>query len=134
MKHSDSKNSLSELITDDPTCFICLEIHSDEMPLIDSAMLRSCGCKFSVHAPCWDEWIKKGKSDYDCPICGKRSLHYGITLTPPLVESDLEERQEEEEPYSNYRCSKRACCVIFLFFIPFIIFLFFILFINYKSK
>ena len=84
MKQSDSTNSLTGLNKDDPTCFVCLEIHSTDLPLVDSAILRSCGCKFSVHAPCWNEWIKEGKSDYDCPICGKRSLHMGLTLTAPF--------------------------------------------------
>jgi E3 ubiquitin-protein ligase DOA10 len=84
MKQSDSTNSLTELNKDDPTCFVCLEIHTADLPLIDSAVLRSCGCKFSVHAPCWNEWIKQGKSDYDCPICGKRSLHMGLILTAPF--------------------------------------------------
>ena len=84
MKQSDSTNSLTELNKDDPTCFVCLEIHTAELPLVDSAILRSCGCKFSVHAPCWNEWMKQGKSDYDCPICGKRSLHMGLILTAPF--------------------------------------------------
>jgi E3 ubiquitin-protein ligase DOA10 len=84
MKQSDSTNSLTGLNKDDPTCFVCLEIHTQDLPLIDSAILRSCGCKFHVHAPCWNEWIKEGKSDYDCPICGKRSLHMGLTLTAPF--------------------------------------------------
>lgn len=84
MKQSDSTNSLTELNKDDPTCFVCLEIHTIDLPLVDSSILRSCGCKFNVHAPCWNEWVKQGKSDYDCPICGKRSLHFGLPLTAPL--------------------------------------------------
>lgn len=84
MKQSDSTNSLTELNKDDPTCFVCLEIHTADLPLIDSTLLRSCGCKFHVHAPCWNEWLKEGKSDYDCPICGKRSLKLGLILTAPF--------------------------------------------------
>ena len=84
MKQSDSTNSLTELNKDDPTCFVCLEIHTPDLPLVDSQLLRSCGCKFSVHAPCWNEWIKEGKSDYDCPICKKRSLHMGLVLSAPF--------------------------------------------------
>lgn len=84
MKQSDSTNSLTELNKDDPICFVCLEIHTAELPLVDSCLLRSCGCKFSVHAPCWNEWMKQGKSDFDCPMCGKRSLHLGLTFTAPF--------------------------------------------------
>jgi len=91
MKQSDSTNSLTELNKDDPTCFVCLEIHTPDLPLIDSAILRSCGCKFSVHAPCWNEWIKEGKSDYDCPICKKRSLHLGLVLSAPFQLQELPE-------------------------------------------
>jgi len=91
MKQSDSTNSLTELNKDDPTCFVCLEIHTPDLPLIDSAILRSCGCKFSVHAPCWNEWIKEGKSDYDCPICKKRSLHMGLVLSAPFQLQELPE-------------------------------------------
>jgi len=28
--------------------------------------------------------MKQGKSDYDCPMCGKRSLQLGLTLTAPF--------------------------------------------------
>ena len=91
MKQSDSTNSLTELNKDDPTCFVCLEIHTQDLPLVDSAILRSCGCKFSVHAPCWNEWIKEGKSDYDCPICKKRSLHMGLVLSAPFQLQELPE-------------------------------------------
>jgi len=91
MKQSDSTNSLTGLNKDDPTCFVCLEIHTADLPLVDSAILRSCGCKFHVHAPCWNEWIKEGKSDYDCPICGKRSLHMGLTLTAPFQVEEVPE-------------------------------------------
>ena len=91
MKQSDSTNSLTELNKDDPTCFVCLEIHTQDLPLVDSQLLRSCGCKFSVHAPCWNEWIKEGKSDYDCPICKKRSLHMGLVLSAPFQLQELPE-------------------------------------------
>ena len=35
MKQSDSTNSLTELNKDDPTCFVCLEIHTQDLPLVD---------------------------------------------------------------------------------------------------
>ena len=95
MKQSDSTNSLTELNKDDATCFVCLEIHTADLPLVDSAILRSCGCKFSVHAPCWNQWLEEGKSDYDCPICGKRSLHMGLNLTAPF------QLQEVPEPVTT---------------------------------
>ncbi len=109
MKQSDSTNSLTGLNKDDPTCFVCLEIHTQDLPLIDSAILRSCGCKFSVHAPCWNEWIKEGKSDYDCPICGKRSLHMGLTLTAPF------QVLEVPEPVSTVKQLKFSKKCLFTF-------------------
>ncbi len=109
MKQSDSTNSLTGLNKDDPTCFVCLEIHSTDLPLVDSAILRSCGCKFSVHAPCWNEWIKEGKSDYDCPICGKRSLHMGLTLTAPF------QVLEVPEPVSTVKQLKFSKKCLFTF-------------------
>jgi hypothetical protein len=83
MKNSDSKNSLAELNPPEPLCFICLEEASPDAPLIESSLLRSCGCKFFTHADCWNTW-RKEKSDYDCPYCGKRSLHMSIPMTAPF--------------------------------------------------
>ena len=126
MKQSDSTNSLTELNKDDPTCFVCLEIHTVDLPLVDSAILRSCGCKFSVHAPCWNEWLQQGKSDYDCPICGKRSLHMGLTLTAPFQTARTPEpvltlNQEK-------RCSLKCLFIsIILVIVVFVIFLLFII-------
>jgi hypothetical protein len=128
MKQSDSTNSLTELNKDDPTCFVCLEIHTADLPLIDSSILRSCGCKFHVHAPCWNEWLKEGKSDYDCPICGKRSLHLGLILTAPF------QVQIVSEPVLTLsrdgRCSKN-CLYSFLGFMI-IIFIVLIVFMIRK--
>jgi hypothetical protein len=128
MKQSDSTNSLTELNKDDPTCFVCLEIHSADLPLIDSSILRSCGCKFNVHAPCWNEWLKQDKSDYDCPICGKRSLKLGLVLTAPF------QVQIVSEPVLTLnrdgRCSKN-CLYSFLGFII-IIFIVLIVFMIRK--
>ena len=125
MKQSDSTNSLTGLNKDDPTCFVCLEIHSTDLPLVDSAILRSCGCKFSVHAPCWNEWIKEGKSDYDCPICGKRSLHMGLTLTAPF------QVLEVPEPVSTVKQLKFSKKCLFTFvgitILIFIVLIFFML-------
>lgn len=77
MKTSDSTNSLTELNPSgipEKSCFICLsDEHENGEPLVDSKLLRNCGCKFSVHPACWNEWMK-GKSDYDCPICRKDSM------------------------------------------------------------
>jgi len=109
MKQSDSTNSLTELNKDDPTCFVCLEIHTQDLPLVDSQLLRSCGCKFSVHAPCWNEWIKEGKSDYDCPICGKRSLHLGLVLTAPF------QLQEVPEPVHTVKQLKFSTKCLYSF-------------------
>ena len=109
MKQSDSTNSLTELNKDDPTCFVCLEIHTADLPLVDSAILRSCGCKFSVHAPCWNQWLEEGKSDYDCPICGKRSLHMGLNLTAPF------QLQEVPEPVTTVKQLKFSKKCLFSF-------------------
>jgi len=109
MKQSDSTNSLTELNKDDPTCFVCLEIHSADLPLIDSSILRSCGCKFHVHAPCWNEWLKQDKSDYDCPICGKRSLKLGLVLTAPF------QVEEVPEPVSTVKQLKFSKKCLFTF-------------------
>jgi hypothetical protein len=74
MKASDSVNSLTELNPQEPSCFICLSADMEQgEPLVDSKLLRTCGCKFSVHPVCWNEWMKD-KSDYDCPICRKDSM------------------------------------------------------------
>ena len=86
MKNSDSKNSLAELNPDDPTCFICLEEDSPDFPLIQSSLLRSCGCKFFVHADCWNTW-RKDKTDYDCPYCARRSLHLSLPMTAPFQQT-----------------------------------------------
>lgn len=82
MKHNDSKNSLAELNPEDPTCFICLD-HENELaePVVSSKLLRTCGCQFVVHPHCWNEWMKD-KSDYDCPICRKKSIFSDRHPTP----------------------------------------------------
>lgn len=82
MKHIDSKNSLAELNPEDPTCFICLE-HENELaePVLPSAMLRTCGCKFVVHPQCWNTWMKD-KTHYDCPICRNKSSFLNRSPTP----------------------------------------------------
>lgn len=86
MKNSESKNSLAELNPDEPICFICLEEGSQDFPLISSSLLRSCGCKFFVHADCWNTW-RKDKTDYDCPYCARRSLHLSIPMTAPFQQT-----------------------------------------------
>lgn len=92
MKASDSVNSLTELNpseVSDPSCFICLDTEGvDGEPLVDSKIVRNCGCKFSVHPACWNEWMK-GKTDYDCPICRKDSM-LRIKIPPnPVLAFDV---------------------------------------------
>jgi hypothetical protein len=94
MKTSDSVNSLTELNPSEKqekTCFICLgDDDSSHEPLVDSKLLRNCGCKFAVHPACWNEWLK-GKSDYDCPICRKDSM-LRIKIPPnPVLAIEYEE-------------------------------------------
>lgn len=93
MKSSDSTNSLTALNPDsvtvelDPVCFICLEeLNEKNEPLVDSSLLRTCGCQFKVHPECWNRWMKD-KTEYDCPICRKKSLFLGNPLVPPMPEN-----------------------------------------------
>ena len=87
-------NSLTELTKEDKQCFICLDEDSrDGEPLVDSKLLRTCGCRFSVHPRCWNQWMK-GKSDYDCPICRKNSvLRISIPPNPVMAIAYQEERR-----------------------------------------
>lgn len=102
MKASDSVNSLTELTKEGDTCFICLEEASLGFPLVDSKILRNCGCKFHVHTSCWNEWIKN-KSDYDCPICHKASmLKINIPPNPVLVFQVHEESPNQRRKYILY--------------------------------
>ena len=76
MKQSLSTSSLTALTEAnlERECFICLDIANESgEPLVDSSILRTCGCKFVVHPECWNKWLV-GKSDWDCPICHKKSL------------------------------------------------------------
>jgi hypothetical protein len=88
MKASDSVNSLTAL-NESPeealqTCFICIEeLNEKQEPLVDSSLLRTCGCRFKVHPECWNAWMKD-KTDYDCPICRKKSLLLKGPPTPAI--------------------------------------------------
>lgn len=100
MKASDSVNSLTELTSHEKSCFICLGTDLEQgEPLVDSKLLRNCGCKFEVHPACWNEWLK-GKSDYDCPICRKDSM-LRIKVPPNPV---MAIHYEEERPRPNVVC------------------------------
>ena len=86
MKQSSSTSSLTTLNPDDPTCFICLESYDIEKgeELVNSSTLRTCGCKFNVHPTCWNHWMKD-KTDYDCPICRRKSIDSNNYPTPAMV-------------------------------------------------
>jgi hypothetical protein len=107
MKPSDSTNSLTGLTSGEKSCFICLSADlEDGEPLVDSKLLRSCGCIFAVHPACWNQWMKD-KSDYDCPICRKASmLRIKIPPNPVLVYAFQEERVQ-----SSYKKSILFCCI-----------------------
>ena len=104
MKASDSTNSLSALNPDpeqanSTECFICLDTeHESGEPLVDSIMLRTCGCKFKVHPVCWNEWMKD-KSDWDCPICRKKSVCSNKSPTPIFVAVEEWSQQRRERKY-----------------------------------
>jgi hypothetical protein len=94
MKASDSTNSLTgltdhiEVQIEENGCFICLEELNDKQePLVDSTLLRTCGCRFKVHPACWNAWMKD-KSEFDCPICRKKSLTAGKSPVPPMPAYD----------------------------------------------
>jgi hypothetical protein len=87
MKPSDSTNSLTALneVVSDVECFICLELQNElQEPLVDSKLLRTCGCKFVVHPACWNGWMKD-KSDWDCPICRQRSMITMHIIPNPVI-------------------------------------------------
>lgn len=105
MKASDSTNSLTGLTDpvkisfDDPSCFICLEILNEKQePLVDSSLLRTCGCHFKVHPECWNDWMKD-KTEYDCPICRKKSLLTNKSPTPLPPSSDWPDIQNRRRFY-----------------------------------
>lgn len=108
MKASDSANSLTELTTPEKSCFICLgtDLENGE-PLVDSKILRNCGCNFAVHPACWNAWLK-GKSDYDCPICRKDSM-LRIKIPPNPVMSIP---YDEDPPRRNPLHSLCGCILL----------------------
>jgi hypothetical protein len=108
MKASDSTNSLTEL-TEVKSCFICLESDTNSFgePLVDSQLLRNCGCRFQVHPACWNEWLKE-KSDYDCPICRKESM-LRIKIPPNPVLSIV----YQEQPDTRRNHVWQGCVCIF---------------------
>lgn len=113
MKASDSTNSLTEL-TGKEECFICLTSENEKgEPLVSSKLLRTCGCNFSVHPDCWNQWIKD-KSDYDCPICRKDSmLRIHIPPNPIFyVEGIHQERRNNLQP----TWLKMTCIILVLLF------------------
>lgn len=91
MKASDSTNSLTgltEIKVEEIVCFICLEeINEKGEPLVDSSLLRTCGCQFKVHPACWNVWMVD-KTEYDCPICRKKSLGQAKSPLPPIPPSE----------------------------------------------
>lgn len=109
MKASDSVNSLTELNKEEKSCFICLDEQIDSgEPLVDSKLLRNCGCKFSVHPTCWNEWMKD-KTDYDCPICRKDSM-LRIKIPPNPVLAIV--YHEEPPPRSRTICRAASCLLV----------------------
>lgn len=85
MKSSDSANSLTALQESyQKECFICLEDDQAGFnPLVSSELLRSCGCRFFVHPPCWNSWMKD-KTHYDCPICHRASVKVNVAPNPMI--------------------------------------------------
>ena len=104
MKTSDSTNSLSALNPDpeqanSSECFICLDSeHESGEPLVDSSLLRTCGCQFKVHPVCWNQWMKD-KTDWDCPICRKKSVTNHKSPTPVFAVVEEWSQQRREKKY-----------------------------------
>jgi hypothetical protein len=72
-------------VVSDVECFICLELQNElQEPLVDSKLLRTCGCKFVVHPACWNGWMKD-KSDWDCPICRRNSMITMHIIPNPVI-------------------------------------------------
>ena len=93
MKQSLSTSSLTALTEAnlERECFICLDIANESgEPLVNSSILRTCGCKFVVHPECWNKWMV-GKSDWDCPICHKKSLNTPSVAPNPVLTHGVEE-------------------------------------------
>lgn len=112
MKASDSVNSLTALNESVEeglqTCFICIEELNEKLePLVDSSLLRTCGCRFKVHPACWNAWMKD-KTDYDCPICRKKSLTMKGPPTPPVPGIEEWPRTINPKRYMYY-------CLVFIF-------------------
>ena len=108
MKASDSTTSLTALteVISDVECFICLEIQNElQEPLVDSKLLRTCGCKFVVHPACWNKWMKD-KTDWDCPICRKESMNSMHIVPNPVItfirQSDVSEYTRPDTRYYYY--------------------------------
>jgi hypothetical protein len=120
MKASDSTTSLDALNPPDPACFICLETeHPSEEPLVDSKLLRNCGCRFSVHPVCWNLWLQ-GKSDFDCPICRRESVKkINISPNPVLAHAVA----YENESSGRRRTRRRECLILLISLSLFIIIL-----------
>ncbi len=102
MKSSDSVNSLTGLQEGkEKECFICLEDdQGGHNALVSSTMLRNCGCRFFVHPPCWNEWMKD-KTDFDCPICHKESVKLNVRPNPVL---EFQAHTEESRRSSIFLC------------------------------
>lgn len=119
MKASDSVNSLTDLTQPEKSCFVCLETDLNHIgePLVDSKLLRSCGCRFQVHPACWNEWLKE-KTDYDCPICRKDSM-LRIKIPPNPVLNIV--YQEQPNTRNGFLCKSCLCVGVFVFVIILII-------------
>jgi hypothetical protein len=107
MKQSDSTSSLTELteVISEVECFICLEIQNElKEPLVDSNLLRTCGCKFVVHPECWNTWMKN-KTDWDCPICHKKSMNKLHSIPNPVINHINDLTHTDYTPLSrNWYC------------------------------
>jgi hypothetical protein len=104
MKQSSSTTSLTALTEAnfDRECFICLDIANESgEPLVDSSILRTCGCKFVVHPECWNKWMV-GKSDWDCPICHKKSLNTPSVPPNPVLTVAQELQVKNKNLYYVY--------------------------------
>ena len=67
-------------MADDGPCIICFEsVTKTYDPALRPAI---CSCKYTIHKPCYDEWLRQTSTAYNCVICHTR-LDIIVPATAP---------------------------------------------------